>query len=155
MEEMKTGRIYALKSFQTDKIYIGSTIQKMYTGGSKHQGDYKIYLQDSLKISYISSFEIVKFADCYVEIIKEVICTHDQLLALENEEILKCANCVNMVNPRRRTPEEKLLYQNALYQKRKDIINEKFNCECGGKYTALHKKLHDKTKLHKDFLRYD
>jgi site-specific DNA-adenine methylase len=31
-------------------------------------------------------------------------------------------------------------------------LKEKFNCECGGKYTYQHKSCHIKTKFHQDYL---
>ena len=38
----------------------------------------------------------------------------------------------------------------------RDILNErqrqKFNCECGGKYTRVHKARHEKSKKHRDFI---
>jgi hypothetical protein len=34
------------------------------------------------------------------------------------------------------------------YQQNKEKLNQKFNCECGGKYTFLHKSKHIKTQKH-------
>jgi len=38
------------------------------------------------------------------------------------------------------------------YHKNKDRINEKFTCECGGRYTKSNKLQHLRTKIHKSFI---
>ncbi len=88
------GKIYALKRFQTDKIYIGSTIQSLNIRLNKHKSDFVRYKKGIYH--YKSSFEIAKFDDCYIELIKEVCCTKKQLLILEGEEIENNKNKVNI-----------------------------------------------------------
>jgi hypothetical protein len=48
--------------------------------------------------------------------------------------------------------EDRLLYKNKYYNKNKAEINQKFNCECGGKYTHSNKTTHCKTKLHQKYI---
>ena len=43
-------------------------------------------------------------------------------------------------------------YKKKYYNKNKDIINEKYTCECGGKYTQNNKSKHINTKKHKSFI---
>ena len=93
---METGRIYVLKSNQTEQLYVGSTISTIKVRFIKHKVDYKRYLKDNKK--YMSSFELIKYNDCYIELIKEVYCLKSQLLELENEEIKRTHNCVNINN---------------------------------------------------------
>ncbi len=93
MEELITGRIYLLKSFRTDDVYIGSTIQSIKARLSNHKADYKRFLSNNYH--YKSSYEVVKYGDCYIELIKEVSCTKKQLLILEGYEIVKNTNSIN------------------------------------------------------------
>ncbi len=93
MDNIITGRIYMLKSFKTNDIYIGSTIQTIKQRLSNHKADYKRCSQG--KHHYNSCYEIVKHGDCYVELIKEVSCTKNQLLVLEGEEIIKNPRSIN------------------------------------------------------------
>ena len=179
MDEIKRGFIYALKSNSIDVIYIGSTIQTIKERFRLHKKEYKNH-QNNIG-NYVSSYEVVKYDDCYVELIKEVVCNKNQLRTIESEEILKHSNCVNIYNPKPRTDEEVKMYDKIYYEKNKEYfkeyfkeyyeknkqhikeyyeqnkykLNEKFNCECGGKYTSMHKTHHEKSKLHQDFLRYD
>ena len=45
---------------------------------------------------------------------------------------------------------ESILNQKKEYRKQnQDKLKEKFNCDCGGKYTLEHKQHHNKTKKHK------
>jgi len=52
--------------------------------------------------------------------------------------------------------EAKLEYQKKYRADNRDKIhekqNEKFECECGGKYTHTHKSRHLKSKLHQDYI---
>ena len=147
MEEMKTGRIYALKSFQTDKIYIGSTINTINMRYSSHKYKYKLYLND--EHHYYSAFDLMKYDDCYVELIKEVYCTKKQLLELEDEEIQSHNNCVNHYLPKHwegnRNP-----YKKQKYIKERSKIE--YCCECGSTLRIDKKARHNKSNKHQNYL---
>ena len=51
-------------------------------------------------------------------------------------------------NNKEETLEQKKLY----YHNNKEKQNEKFECECGGRYTFQHKSIHNKTKKHLKFI---
>ena len=61
------GKIYAIRSSQTDKVYIGSTIQPLSQRMSGHRADYKCFLKTSER--YISSFEILKYGSKNIPVI--------------------------------------------------------------------------------------
>jgi ubiquitin len=44
-----------------------------------------------------------------------------------------------------------LEYKKQQYQKKKDVLNEKNECDCGKIYTRQHQKRHEKTKKHQDW----
>ena len=46
-QELKTSRIYILRSFKTDKIYIGSTIRKLKYRLQEHKHHYERYLNET------------------------------------------------------------------------------------------------------------
>lgn len=48
--------------------------------------------------------------------------------------------------------EKKKEHQKHYYEANKEKFNQKFNCECGGKYTTVHKERHIKTKKHQAFV---
>ena len=53
------GKIYSIRSYETDAIYIGSTKQqKLCKRMVNHKTDYKRYLNG--KKHYVTSYEIVK-----------------------------------------------------------------------------------------------
>ena len=59
----------------------------------------------------------------------------------------------------RENNKEKIREQGRQYrEKNKKIINakqnQKYNCECGGKYTRCHKTNHMKTKKHRDYMEF-
>ncbi len=64
------GRVYVIKSKLTADIYFGSTIQTEYDRMRGHTTDYKAYVVTQKK--YMTSFEIIKFGDAYMEMLEEL-----------------------------------------------------------------------------------
>jgi len=105
--DYKNGKIYALRSYKTDDVYIGSTTTTLTKRKSGHKGDYKEYLKG--KKAYITSFELIKHDDCYIELIED--CPSDNRNQLERREgqIIRETDCVNRITPGRTKKE---YYQN-------------------------------------------
>ena len=74
MPKYQDAKIYALKSHQTDDVYIGSTCQKLEARKAGHMYSFKNELGD------ISSFKICRFDDCYVELVEDYPCTSKEEL---------------------------------------------------------------------------
>lgn len=94
MNKIKIGYVYCIRSHQTDQIYIGSTKQRLCNRIAKHRNHYKRYLNG--KCNYITSFELLKHDDAYIEIISEhENLTKNELHKFEGETIRTTLNCVN------------------------------------------------------------
>ena len=92
--DYKLGKIYALRSHETDDIYIGSTAQKLLStrlGG--HKRNYKRWLNG--KDNYTTSFELIKYDDCYIELLQEYPCENRHQLCKKEGEYIRKMNCVN------------------------------------------------------------
>ncbi len=150
-ENYITSKIYCIKSKQTDKVYIGSTSRSLKERYKEHKHDYKRYNEKNF--NYVSSFEIFKFDDVYIELIKEIYCNKQQLRELENEEINKNENSVNIMNavPLNQECKRKYLTEYAAKYRKTDKYKE-YNklvlCDCGGKYHFKDKQKHIKTLKH-------
>lgn len=122
--------IYAIRSPSTPKYYIGSTSLKLSKRFSIHKYQYKQYQLN--KFNYITVFEILKYNDCFIELIEEYECeTKKQLHQREGEHIRshrKLTIC-HLVNKKvdGRTAQE-YLHDNfekiRLYQKQYRHIND-------------------------------
>jgi len=91
MPDYQKGKIYAIKSYQTEMIYIGSTIQPLSKRLGTHKANY-------IKNIAISSREILKYEDYYIELVENFPCnTKEELLKREGfhikENINICVNC--------------------------------------------------------------
>ena len=138
MEDIKLSRIYAIKSFQADKIYIGSTIRTLKQRFSGHKSEYKRY--QNVLSRFVSSFELIKYEDCYIELLKEVCCNKRQLLEIEDETI-KNNNCVNKYSTKEWTVETKNEYNKEYKKNNKEKTKE---------YNKIYKKQYreaNKTKI--------
>ena len=113
--DYSNGKIYTIRSFQTDKYYIGSTTTSLAKRFSCHKFDYK-------NGRSISSSEIVKFDDAYIELLEDYPCgSKNELNKREGQLIRQYKNeCVNN-NIAGRTDKE---YNKQWRQKNKDKIKE-------------------------------
>lgn len=93
MSDYQQGKIYCIRSHQTDDIYIGSTVQSLVKRRSSHKVAYKRYLEGKRK--YITSFELCQHDDIYIELIEEYPC--DNRVQLEKREgyWMRKMECIN------------------------------------------------------------
>jgi hypothetical protein len=83
----ENGKIYTIRSNQSDKYYIGSTCSPLNKRLYEHKRSYKRYLDGKLKMK-TASYEIVKFDDAYIELLELFPCqTKIELIKREGELI--------------------------------------------------------------------
>ncbi len=174
------GKIYSIRSYQTDKIYIGSTVQPLHKRLHKHRSQYKKYEEGK---STITSFEILKYDDNYIELLEEYACTNsNQLHRREGELIRQYANIAVNFRIEGRTvkeymaePEIKERYsvnRQKYYEKNYDHMNDQskqyytenkeriltartentYTCECGSSLTHVSKPRHNRSAKHLKYL---
>jgi len=173
------GKVYIIRSYKTNKVYIGSTAKKYLSDRfSAHNSLYKRYLREGK--GYTLSFEILKYEDAYIELLENVECKNVYELKQKeqywiNEYQLTCVNKFNPVPPDK--PQTyyyhkhrlRLLEQNKKWfeenkerndqykrewaQKNKDRIKkrkkEKYTCGCGRTITKQIKAQHERTMVHR------
>ena len=159
-----TGKIYALKSSKTDDIYIGSTKNTIITRFSAHKSNYKLYLQGKHK--YVTSFELCKYDDVYVELIENYNCSSKKELERREGEIQREMKCVNQLIAGRTRKEH--LKENEDFQRRKIGYGKTYReknriaiyerrkikemCECGSTYSKDSRARHLRSKKHISYL---
>jgi len=159
--DYKNGKIYTIRSHQTEQFYIGSTTQPLTKRLTFHKSDYKRYLDG--KFNFITSFDIIKFDDCYIELLEEFPCESKMMLHKREGELIRKNNCVNKSIPCQTRKE----YNKNHYVQNRDKIKEykkeyynnnvnkflqKHTCECGGKFTYSTKAMHLRTIKHQKFI---
>ena len=173
-EKIINGKIYAIKSLSSPLVYIGSTTTELDKRFKKHKENYKMY--NNGNYHYVTSFELLKFEDCYITLLETIACTKKQLLILEGETIIKTVNVVNhqiagnsikYVNTSeydkhyREKNKEKIKlrlqqygkeHYKEYYERNKDGKFKSIDCECGGSYILKLKTRHLETKKHKEYI---
>ena len=127
------GKIYSIRSYQTDMIYIGSTCQLLCQRLAKHRINYKNYLLG--KYANVSSYKLLEYDDYYIELVEEYPCDNkSQLNRREGEIIRQTENCINKKIEGRTNKEyyidnkDKILNQCKEYRtNNKEILKEKKN----------------------------
>ena len=160
--DYKNGKIYAIRSYQTDMIYIGSTCSPLSKRFHDHKIKYKEWVQGKRK--YVCrSKEIFKYGDAYIELIQETPCKNILELKKFEGNYIRSMNCVNRCIPLRTNTEryydnqkERQEYGRQYYNKnKKEIIKkrcEEYICICGKPATRIHKNRHEKTKKHRTYI---
>lgn len=172
MSKYQNGKIYAIRSHKTDKIYIGSTYQKLANRMANHRDHYRRYVNKN--IIDTTSYKILQYDDAYIELIENYPCNSKEELNKREGQHIRKNNCVNRIIPGRAIQEwraENKQYLHNMNKKWKEdnkeshtkqrkeyyennkeqILNkrkEKTECECGGVYTGSHRVRHEKSKRH-------
>jgi hypothetical protein len=181
MPNYQNSKIYVLRSHQTEKIYIGSTVNELRKRFHSHKRQYKCFLEN--KSNYVSSYEILKYDDCYIELFEKYPCSDKMELHKREGEIIRSLDCVNKIVAGRTIKEwrkdniEKIKQQRKEYnfknkekikQQNKEWMKEnkdkwkkykqewrkknRFVCVCGVEISKENKTKHEKTKKHIDFI---
>ena len=130
--DYQNGKIYTIRSHQTDDFYIGSTCQPLYKRFGQHKNDYK----NINKIIKMSSYEIIKYNDCYIELLEIYPCSSKVELHKREGELIRLHNCVNKCIPSRTQKEyhEDNKEIIDIYQKKYREENKEINIEYQKKY---------------------
>ena len=178
MEQNKTeiknkyhnSKIYTIRSHQTDKYYVGSTYDSLSKRLYQHKNNFKKF--QAGKYNNVSSFEIIKYDDCYIELYEVFKCENRNELTKREGEIIRLhKNELVNVKIEGRTLKEyyvdnadkikqyKVDNAEKLKQYQKQYINDnaeklkqKNNCVCGGKYSTFNKSHHLKSKKHINYI---
>ena len=129
MPNYQNGKIYCIRSHQTDKIYIGSTIKKLSSRMAGHRHNFKN------KQIYITSKELMKYEDAYIELLEAFPCNTVEELRKKEGEYIRKMDCVNKCiagrsskeydtyyNSLEATKERKKIFQNKQENKEKQKI---------------------------------
>ena len=170
MVNYRNAKIYKLFSYQTDKVYYGSSCEKYLSnrlGG--HRAIYKRFLNGK-STNYVTSFEIVKYDDCKIELVENYPCdSKEQLLKREGWYITN-NDCVNKHIAGRTRKEyreqNKEYYKNyrdknrehlkkcakKYYSEKKDYYSRMIDCDCGKIIARSSKAKHLISKKHLKFM---
>ena len=154
IKDYKNSKIYTIRSYQTDKIYIGSTIQPLSARFAAHKCCFKRWMNH--KTHYLASFDIIKYDDCYIELLQLCACdTNEELHKLEGDAMINTVTRVNKnIAGRTRTEwlDENKQYFKKYRENNKESINLKRNrkivCECAKEHSFRMKAIHARTKFH-------
>ena len=101
-----TGRIYIIKSKQTEDVYYGSTFKSLEEIFKKLNRDYKRYKKNLEEKGKHLSFEILKYDDVWIELVKEYQNITKHLLLDNLSDIIKENKCLNIKMKKGRTTDK-------------------------------------------------
>jgi len=164
MPDYSKGKIYSIRSHQTDDVYIGSTTQSLAMRMAGHRRAYKHSLKPNS--TYITSFKIIQFKDAYIELVEKYPCKcREELNKREGEIMRETKRCVNRCIAGRTRKQyrdehkkQAILRSKRYQEKNKEKIekrrSQKLICDCGGKFRRDYKPKHERTKLHQKYIEH-
>jgi hypothetical protein len=147
------GYIYEITNATRSIVYVGSTTQTVEKRWRGHRSAYKEWLDGSSKraTSIYHHFKKHGIDSFGIEAIEEhEVESREQLLEFEQLVIDKTLNTCNTHLAYQ--PLSRNEYDKKRYAANHAHINEKMNCECGGKYTRKNYAVHARTKIHMQWL---
>ena len=94
MIDYKYGKVYTIRSYsRPDLIYVGSTCVPLFRRLAKHKSSFKAFKNG--KYSYVTSFELLKCNDYYIELVEDFPCTKKEQLNARESHFIRTIDCVN------------------------------------------------------------
>ena len=89
------GKIYTIRAPETDKYYIGSTVQSLPKRFHEHKKQYAVYQNG--KYHNITSFQILELEDAYIELLELYPCNSKIELERREGQLIRehKDNCIN------------------------------------------------------------
>jgi len=152
MNRYSKGKIYMVITENSNDIYVGSTILTLKRRLELHETEYRT------SSKYCSSQDILEQGDYKIVLIKNFPCSSLNELEREEGKFQRDLVCVNKRvagRTQKEWYEDNIDKRKEYYIKNREAIiikkKEKFNCECGGKYTKGVKARHFKSKKHQNY----
>jgi len=158
MVNYQEGKIYKIVSYQTDKIYIGSTCKTLLCQRfAQHKNYYKQWLKNNPKYHKITSFELLQYNDAQIILLENFPCNNKNELHAREYQLIQ--DNLIIVNHHKNQYINRKLYdqQYSKTDKRKQFV-KKYNqldiiCEiCCTKGRRHYFSRHSKTKHHQKYL---
>jgi len=141
--DYQNGKIYVIRSYKTDLVYVGSTTQQLCQRMSNHRKNYKLWLKN--KCNFMTAYKMLEYDDAYIELLEKYPCNNkNELERKEGEYIRNIGKAVNKIIAGRTDAEYK--------KDNRDKIHKKCECECGGHHIHNHKARHLRTNKHKKYI---
>ena len=175
MNRYEKGKIYKVVDIGYNKMYIGSTIESLSKRMERHRSKYKDYLRgdgDNTRVYWL--FDEFGVENCKIELIENYPCNSKEELEAQEGKHQRDNKCINKVIAGRTVKEYKkdeydyISFQQKVYrelhpekrhaegkrryEKIKEKLSEKHLCECGKHYTFGHKKRHEKSQKHQNYI---
>lgn len=154
MPNYANGKIYKIKSENTDKVYIGSTTKKSVNDRySQHKWAFNQYKNGLENECNYSSRKILEYGEASVELLEEYPC--DNVYQLKKREYHYIDNTPNVIN-KVKNPLILNLSENEYLELRGKEKEKKIHrdCECGGRFLNTPQDInrHHATKKHQKYL---
>lgn len=94
MPDYTKGKIYSIRSHQTDEVYIGSTISPLSKRMGQHREKYNKWKKG--EHHYFTCFKLLDLGDAYIELVQDCPCENKQQLERREGEIMRITQrCIN------------------------------------------------------------
>jgi len=140
MSVFENAKIYKIFNSVNPKVYVGSTTKTLNVRFSGHKSTYE--RGDCMNRILFREDE----ENCQIMWIEKYPCDNEYELKLRETYWKEQLDCVNKNRPIRTEEDKKQYFKDYAVR---NNLHQGFDCECGGRYTKMNKKSHEKTGIHK------
>ena len=140
MVNYKNGKIYKLVSANSDKVYYGSTTQRLCTRKAKHFNHYKNHMAGKYK-AYLRAFDVIKDGDVSIVLVENYPCDDNTQLHERERYYIENNICVNKQIPNRSNADYRRDNKEAIKQ-----INKQYYANNKEKFKKYKQNNSDKIK---------
>lgn len=119
----RNGKIYKITCDDNDLVYYGSTTRKLNHRLANHKINYKRFLDG--KRHNMTSFDIVKYDSCKIELVEDYPCNDKHDLAVRERYYIENNECCNKQIPSRTRAEYMRMYRLIEGNKEKIRLQDK------------------------------
>jgi hypothetical protein len=145
--------IYKIQHIEDDSLlYVGST-----TDFTRRKSQHKHHCNNNNSKNYNQKkYQMIRDNggwDAFIMIeIEKFPCRDSREARRREDAVMREMKCTMNMRKSHCGFDTRQEYSKQHYKDNKETINEKFHCECGGKFTRAHMAKHKKTKKHINFM---
>jgi hypothetical protein len=122
MPEYNNSKIYAIKSTQANKYYIGATTKRLCQRIAQHKQNYNKFVQNLA--DYDSSFDILQFSDAQIQLLESFECKNKDELNAKLQTYMSSYKDHIVNKPKEKKLKPKVIRKKKEEKKIEEIKNE-------------------------------
>ena len=147
-DKYQNGKIYAIRNYIDNDVYVGSTTYPL----SKRMSEHRIQMKNHPDRILYRKMNELGSEQFYIELVEQFPCDNSEQLHKKEGKYIKKFGTLNSQIAGRNNKEYQKQYRKDNLEQLRAKQNERHDCPCGGKFTRSNKAYHFKSKKHQEYI---